>query len=72
MAASLQPLRKWTLPAVAALAVSAFAPGRAADVAVVAASLGQVAFLSGFRQAARPLARTLLDRVLLTRVRYWF
>lgn len=63
MALSPQPLRQWTLPAVAALAVSALAPGRAADIAFVAATLGGTAFLAGFRQAARPLVRTALDRV---------
>ena len=61
MAISPRPLRKWSLPTVVALAATALLPGRAADGALVAATLGETAFLAGFRQAARPLVRT-VDR----------
>ena len=63
MALSLQPLRKWTLPTLAAQTVAAFAPGPAAGLSTVAAALGEAAFLAGFRQAARPVRRTVLDRL---------
>jgi hypothetical protein len=69
MALSPQPLRKWTVPTVAAQAVAALAPGPSDGVAAVAAALGEVAFLAGFRQAARPLVRTVTDRLSLLRVR---
>ncbi len=65
MAISPRPLRKWTFATVAALVASATAPGRAADVALVMATLGEMAFLAGFREPARPLARTVADRVTL-------
>ena len=65
MAISPRPLRKWTFATVAALVVSATAPGRARDVALVAATLGETAFLAGFREPARPLARTITGRVTL-------
>ena len=65
MAVSPRPLRKWTFATVAALAASATAPGRAADVALVMATLGEMAFLAGFREPARPLARTVAGRVTL-------
>jgi hypothetical protein len=69
MALSPQPLRKWTVPTVAAQAVAALAPGPSAGVAAVAAALGEIAFLAGFRQAARPLGRTVTDRLSLLRMR---
>ncbi|MEZ4771341.1 MAG: DUF5693 family protein [Caldilineales bacterium] len=65
MAISPRPLRKWTFATVAALAASATMPGRAADLALVLATLGETAFLAGFREPARPLARTVADRVTL-------
>ena len=65
MAISPRPLRKWTFATVAALVAAATAPRRAADVALVAATLGETAFLAGFRAPARPLARTVADRVML-------
>jgi hypothetical protein len=66
MALSLQPLRKWTLPTLASQAIAAFAPIPAAGLATVTAALGEAAFLTGFRQAARPLSRTFMDRRPLT------
>ena len=69
MALSLQPLRKWTVPTIAAQTIAAFAPVPAADLATVAAALGEAAFLAGFRQAARPVERTVLDRLPLLRWR---
>lgn len=69
MALSLQPLRKWTVPTIAAQTVASFAPVPAAGLATVAAALGGAAFLAGFRQAARPVERTVLDRLSLPRWR---
>lgn len=68
MAFSLQPLRKWTFPTLAVQSIAAFAPAPAAGLSAVVAALGEAAFLTGFRQAARPVERTVLDRIgLLTK-----
>ena len=58
MALSAQPLRKWTFATVAALAAAATAPGRAADVALVLATLGETEAFRPGSAMARPLART--------------
>lgn len=63
MALNLRPLRKWTSLALLAQAAAALAPGRSGDLAAIIAAAGGVAFLAGFRQPARPVARTLAERI---------
>lgn len=63
MAISPRPLRKWTGLTLAVQAAAALLPGRAADAALVAGTMGAVAYLTGFRQAARPISHTFRDRL---------
>jgi hypothetical protein len=63
MAVSPRPLRKWTMLTLGVQLAAALLPGRVADIALVPSSLGSAAFLVGFRQAARPFARTWRDRL---------
>lgn len=63
MALSLRPLRKWSGVTLLAQAAAALAPGRVGDLAAIVAAAGGVAFLAGFRQPARPVARTAVERI---------
>jgi hypothetical protein len=67
IALSPQPLRKWTGLTLAAHVVAALAPGPVGDLAAIGATMGSIAFLAGFRQPARPVMRTLAERIPMIR-----